>query len=181
MVPFLVLGRAMQQGVFDCWTTWTGIWQMLLDLQWHAGVTCAVRNEQQASSMPRPAHMSPLTYRPTDGSRRAGLKTSARVTASSEGSNSHLHCLQEDVISMVADAGSGTTWWGPAHARHRLAASNLRGETVGASQLTSGNMSAGGRLTQWLQNGEHCCSNTGTLQSTWWSVQANGELQCTER
>ena len=64
---------------------------------------------------------------------------------------------------MVADAGSGTTQWGLAHTRHRLAASSLRGAAAGPSQLTRANMSVGGRVTQWLQNGEQC-SSTGNLQ-----------------
>ena len=87
-------------------------------------------------------------------------------TASPGGSNLHLHCLQEDVISIVADAGSGTTQWGPAHSKHRLAASNLGRAAVGPSQLTSVNMSVGRAVTRWLQNGEQCCSSTGISQST---------------
>eukprot|EP00891_Asterochloris_glomerata_P000113 jgi/Astpho2/113/fgenesh1_pg.00004_%23_24_t len=61
---------------------------------------------------------------------------------------------KDDVISIVADAGSDTTQWGPAHTKHRLAASSRQGSAVGPSQLTSANMSVSGRVTQWLQNGE---------------------------
>ena len=119
-------------------------------------------------------------HRPTDGSHKAGLKSSGDFSAFCIRQQPPLHCLQDNGISMAADAGSGTTQSGPAHTKHHLAASSLEGSAVRPCQPSSGDMPVGGRVTQRLQNGEQCCSSTRNVQRALWSVQAHGVLQCTE-